>query len=260
MNKKVFVCEDNIEGIFSAVYDAYSGVCRHEYSHDDVQIIAGEIESFQLFSEYIDVITDKEKVTKVTRSICEKMGYETYEALYYTSVCDAAGKATDIYFTIVEGYKLKNSFRILDLWTNNHVASVLELSRKARHEFYRWREFLQFRELKNGILYSKIGPVCDILPLLAPHFENRIPNENFVIHDEIRDYFLIHEKGHRCVVLNGSSISEDRSFLKEYSENDDMVCALFKEFVNTIAIKERINPKLQQQLMPLRIQKYKVEF
>lgn len=260
MNKQVFVCEDSIEGIFTAVYDAYSGVCRNEYSHNDVEIISGEVSSFSLFTDYIDVTTSKEKADKVTRSICEKMGYHTYEAIFYSSTCSAENKATDIYFTIVEGFMLKNSFKIFDLWTNPHVANVLELYRKAKNEFGRWREFLQFRELENGILYSKIGPVCDILPLLGPHFENRIPNENFIIHDEIRDYFLIHEKGHKCVIVNGESFSNDRRFLNNYSENDQLICTLFREFVNTIAIKERVNPKLQQQLMPLRIQKYKIEF
>lgn len=260
MNKKIFVCEDTIEGIFTAVYDAYSAVIKHEFSHNDVEIIAGEITSFQLFADYIDVITNKEKASKVTKSICEKMGYCTYESLYFASTVDDDDKATDIYFTIVEGFNLKDSFKILDLWTNQHVSNVLALKRKASNEFCRWREFLQFRELENGILYSKIGPICNILPLLSSHFENRIPKENFIIHDEIRDLFLVHEASHKCVLVNGNSFIENREILEQTSDNDKIICALFKEFVETIAIKERINPKLQQQLMPLRIQKYKIEF
>lgn len=260
MNRKIYICENNIQGIFTAVYDAYAAVIKHLCAHEDIKIIPGEINSYEMFCDYINVESSKEKASKVTKTVCERMGYRTYEGLFYASTCDSDSKATSIYFTIVEGLKLKNGFKILDLWTNPYVVDVLELSRKASHECCRFKEFLEFRELESGILYSNIGPVCDILPLLAPHFENRLPNENFIIHDEIRDKFLIHEKQHKSVVVLGDSFSANREILSTYSDKDKLFCDLFKEFTTTIAIEGRINLKLQQQMMPLRIQKYKVEF
>lgn len=260
MNKIIYICEDSIEGIFTAVYDAYSAVLKHETTHENIEIIAGEIENYSMFCEYKNVDTSKEKALKVSKTVCDKMGYRTYESLFYASTCDDAKKATSIYMTIVQAFMLRDSYKIMDLWTNDNVQHVLELYRKAKNEFERWREFLQFRELANGVLYSCIGPDCDILPLLAPHFENRLPNENFMIHDEIRDYFLVHEKGKKTVIVSGEYFNSNRNVFKEYSENDIIICELFREFTKTIAIKERTNLKLQQQLMPLRIQNYKIEF
>ena len=50
------------------------------------------------------------------------------------------------------------------------------------------------------------------------------------------------------------------SFTPEYSEDEELWQKLWKRFVDTIAIKERINPRLQMQMLPLRFRKYMKEF
>jgi len=260
MNNRIYLCENSIEGIFTAVYEAYAAVCQHEIKHENVEICCDGIENYTLFSEYINIETDNEKVLKVSRTILNTMGYEAYEAFCYAISCNNSEKASLIYHAIVRGFALKDPFKIMNMWTDPNVAGVLELARKARHEHFRWREFLQFRELSSGILYTDIGPVCDIISYLGPHFENRLPNENFIIHDTIRDKMLIHEKQKEWILVSGNDFVEDRDVLKNLSEKEEVISDLFKTFTTAIAIKERINPKLQQQLMPLRIQKYKIEF
>ncbi|MDO4187375.1 MAG: TIGR03915 family putative DNA repair protein [Lachnospiraceae bacterium] len=255
---RIYVCSDNIEGIFTAIYDIYTHVSEHKTTHDSCKIITGEIGNFELFSEYIDVITDKDKALKVTRTVCERFGFEAYESFLYAASCDANNKATAIYKSIVTGFKTKAGFRLINMWTDANVSYVLELSRKAKNEFASWREFLQFHELNNGVLFSRIGPTCDIIMFLATHFENRFPNENFMIYDDIRDKYLVHEKGKKCVIVIGNGI--DPAEETAYSKNDSFYDELFNVFTHTIAIKERKNLKLQQNLMPLRIQKYKIEF
>lgn len=257
-NNRIYICSDSIEGIFTAVYDIYTHVAAKETTHDKCKIITGEIGNYELFSEYIDVVTDSEKALKVTKTICERFGFEAYETFLYAAACDDDRKATAIYKSIVTGFKLKDKFKLINMWTDPNVALVNELRRKAGNEFARWREFLQFKELNNKTLFSRIGPVCDILMLLAPHFANRLPNENFMIYDEIRDKYLVHEIGKPCVIVIGDGQDPDEDNIRS---SDDVVYEdLFKVFTSSIAIKERENHKLQQQLMPLRIQKYKIEF
>lgn len=257
-SQRIYVCTDNIEGIFTAVYDIFTDVSQHKTTHDNCKVIAGEIGNFELFSDYIDVTTNPEKALKVTRTICDRFGFEAYESFLYASCSDDERKANAIYKGIVSGFKSKAGFNLINMWTDPNISIVNELRRKAGNEFARWREFLQFHELNNGVLFSRIGPICDILMLLAPHFSNRFPNENFMIYDEIRDKYLVHEKGKKCVVVIGDGEKPDETAI--LSENDKKYDALFKIFTSSIAIKERQNLKLQQQLMPLRIQKYKIEF
>lgn len=256
--KRIYTCSNTIEGIFTAIYDIYIDVANHICTHDNTAIIAGEIGNFELFSEYIDVVTDPKKALKVTKTVCERFGFEAYEAFLYAASTDDDRKADAIYKSIVEGFKLADGFKLINMWTSPNVALVNELRRKAHNEFGRWREFLQFHELNNGVLFSRIGPTCDILMLLAPHFTNRLPNENFMIYDEIRDKYLVHEKQKECVVVIGNGINPDDE--GQRSSFDRGIEELFKVFTSSIAIKERKNLALQQQLMPLRIQKYKIEF
>lgn len=255
---RIYVCSDSIEGIFTAIYDIYTDVSKKKAAHDYCKIITGEIGNFELFSEYIDVTTDPEKALKVTKTICDRFGFECYEAFLYAASCNDDRKATTIYKSIVDGFRTKAGFKLLMMWTNPNVSLVNELWRQGKNEFGRWREFLQFKELNNGVLFSRIGPTCDILALLAPHFSNRFPNESFMIYDEKRDKYLVHEKQQKCVVVLGNGMDPD----EENNRSFDDFCyeKLFKVFTTSIAIKERKNLKLQQQLMPLRIQNYKIEF
>ena len=255
---RIYVCSDTIEGIFTAIYDIYTHVSEHKTSHDNCKIIAGEIGNFELFSEYIDVVTDQEKAMKVTRTICDKFGFEAYEFFLYAASCTNEEKANAIYKSIVTGFRRNIGFKLINMWTDPYVSTVLELGRTAKNEFASWREFLQFHELNNGVLFSRIAPKCDILMMLSSHFSNRFPNENFMIYDEIRDKYLVHEKQNECIIVIGNGINPDEESL--FSDDDKMYDDLFNLFTKTIAIKERKNLKLQQQRMPLRIQKYKIEF
>lgn len=255
---KIYVCSDSIEGVFTAVYDIFSHVAEKKITHANCKIISGQIGNFELFSEYIDVETDREKAIKVTRTICDTFGFEMYESFLYAMACDNEDKANAIYKSIVTGFKTKAGFRLINMWTDENVSTVLELSRKAKNEFASWREFLQFHELTDGTLFSRIGPTCDIIMFLAPHFSNRFPNENFLIYDEIRDKFLIHEKQKECAVIIGDGIAPHEEGF--YSDNDQKFDTLFKIFTKSIAIKERENRALQQQNIPLRIQRYKIEY
>lgn len=57
-----------------------------------------------------------------------------------------------------------------------------------------------FQEIGGRFLLAKIQPGNDILSLMALHFSNRFPNENWVIYDEKRQKALCHEKGKECVM------------------------------------------------------------
>ncbi len=260
MNKQIYVCDDSVDGIFSAIYNIYLDVCKGKIAHDNCGIIAGNIENYELFTDYIDVDTDYKNAKKVARTVTERFGYEAYEAFVYAAACDDACKADIIYQCIRIGLRMKDGFKLLNLWTDDTVVNLLKLYKKASNEYGRMREFLQFSELNNKTLYSCIGPVCDVLEFLGPHFSNRLPNENFIIYDEIRDKYLIHKAGFEFVVLEGKNLNIDKEIFNIKSDKEQFFSELFKVFTETIAIKERENLRLQQQMIPKRIQKYKVEF
>lgn len=260
MNKQIYVCEDSIDGIFSAIYNIYLDTCKGKITHENCEIIVGSIDNYELFADYIDVETDLINSKKVTKAINERFGYEAFEAFVYAASCDDKDKGNIIYKCIRIGLSMKDSFKLLNLWTDETVVKLLKLYKKAANEYGRMREFLQFSELNNGVLYSCIGPVCDVVGFLGPHFSNRLPNENFIIYDEIRDKYLIHKAGSGFLILYGQNLDIDKTVFDNKSDKEEFFSELFKVFTKTISIKERENLKLQQQMLPKRIQKYKVEF
>lgn len=60
-NQRIYMCEDSLEGILSAVHAAYMS----RYGHDYQTITAGDYVESSLFAEIIPVETDVDKAARV---------------------------------------------------------------------------------------------------------------------------------------------------------------------------------------------------
>lgn len=67
MEEKYIICEDSLEGIFTAVYDAYA--LREGHDHLHVQV--GETDNYRLFATYLHSQPDFGKTEKVVRTLKE---------------------------------------------------------------------------------------------------------------------------------------------------------------------------------------------
>ena len=76
--------------------------------------------------------------------------------------------------------QVKPSKRIMDFLGNPSVAKVFEMKRRVSNEAHYFIEFVRFRELENGVLFSEIEPKNRVLTCLAEHFADRFPMENWV--------------------------------------------------------------------------------
>lgn len=253
MNRTVLYCEDSMEGIFTAIYMAYEWKLDHECT----SIRINSSENIELFTEYITIDSNNIKSEKVAKTICSKFGYNTF---YTTCECIASrdvNKANYIYHMLVYGISRKRNYNLINDLNNVYVQKVFELGRECNNEMLHLRGFLRFEELDNGVLFAKIGPKNNIITFLAPHFADRLPNENFVIYDDIRQIFVIHPAFKEWIVLTGDYLKENAI---KYSEKEVFYSQLFQEFCHSISIKERKNLSLQKQMLPIRFQKYMTEF
>lgn len=251
--EKYLICEDSIEGVFTGIYDAYAFREGHEHLH--IQI--GEEENLRLFASYLYITPDLVKTRKVAETIQKRLGADTYMSICRALATEDAGKGQAVYQTVVDGITRGSGRRVLENSMNPHVDTVFRLSRCAANEIHRLMEFVRFQELEQGILYSKIGPKCNIVSFLMPHFADRLPLEKFIIYDEKRELYGVHPAGKAWYLVSGVEPLPERLQL---SEQEAQYQELFTMFCQTIAIKERKNLKLQQQMLPLRFQEYMVEF
>ena len=250
---RVFQCEESLTGILTGVYDAWGS----RLGHANVRLVAGQ-EELQLFCEYEEVKADVEKAGKVMRTIVNRMGEDTLRLIAQAAACTEPERADVIYRTIVLGLHLPDGRRVTEMLSRPEIMKLFILSRRAGRLAARYIEFLRFRELQNGVLLGEMDPDGDVLTLIAPHFADRFPMENWMIYDHRRRKTAVHPSGKTWYVVEEveeKTISE----LKE-SEVEAEFSDLWKCFFETIAIEARKNAKLQNQLAPLKYRAYMTEY
>ena len=100
-----------------------------------------------------------------------------------------------------EARKIRQSEKIMEHLGCPAVADVFSMSRSVSNEAHRYEEFIRFRELENGILFSEITPKAQILTCVADHFEDRFPLENWIIYDKTHKVCLVHGVRKRWVFV-----------------------------------------------------------
>lgn len=254
MERHIYLCEDSLEGIFSAVYRAYED--RHGHANNEIQI-GREGWNRQLFCEYHRVETDYDRALKVARTVRRDISAQAYEFVQKAAVSYQPEKADAIYRFLIEG--LYAGERALQHLTAPHMQILLGIVRHVDNEILHVKEFLRFEELENGVLFGRINPKNAMLPYLADHFEDRFSGERWVIADTVHRTILIHGENQHAVYA--AMEEADLEELKlAYSGEEEQMQKLWRLFVDSIAIRERTNRNLQTQLLPLRFRKYMKEF
>ena len=270
----IFSCEDSVDGIFTAVYDAWdSGLGLR-----NVTVQTGENQNYQLFADYREVETDHDKAAKVADTIRDKMGMEDYEILYQAALSHSLDKGEVIFGTMVLGLAVLKQKNITRNLREACVMRVFELARAVQTEAHHYRMFVRLKELddprphyedcisarqmeadwEQGIMFCEIEPKHQVLALLGDHFSDRFPGMNFMIYDRTHRECLVHRSCMRWVILQDVTLEEE--MVHRYSEKEREYARLWKGFVNSIAIEERKNPRCQMNFMPKKYWKYMTEF
>lgn len=268
----VFVCENNIDGILTGVYDAFAFKVAHRdtLKEQDIALSCHPDDNYQLFTEYIPVSVSYEKAAKVRHTLYSKLGEEFYETIVSAILAvdtskkrKQMDKANAVYFTIC--YALKKpagsdtpfGASVLHYLGEPCIQRIFDLSRATHNEAHHLFGFLRFRELANGVLFAVIHPQNHCLPILAEHFTDRLPQENFLIYDEDRKLAAVHKSGAYYALTDASDLNQE--ILSHLSENESLYQELWQTFFEHIAIEARKNPKLQAQNIPKRFWKDTVE-
>lgn len=130
------------------------------------------------------------------------------------------------------------------------------LYRAIRHmngELEKLRGFVRFSDY-GGILGAEIEPKNRVLPLLRGHFCQRYANEQFFIYDRTHRELLLYANGR-------SRITQIENFQPVLPGEDELYFrSLWKQFFQSVAIRERENPRCQNTFMPKRYRGTMTEF
>jgi len=245
-----YLYDHSFEGFLTCVY-------HHWYTEKAGGIYPdGE---YQLdFCHYaMTVQTDADKAERVQKAIETKISKWDAHRIYQAFCSCEPEKEMKLLRYIALGFERGPKIRLLH--GDPIVKAVEAAEQRVGFEVHRLCGLVRFSEIQNPgaggvILYSKLEPDNDVLEFLATHFADRFKSEPVIIHDLRREkaLFAFDRK------WDISPLPADSGILKTERESD--LAALWKQYFDVMATRERINPRCQRQFLPVRYRKHLTEF
>lgn len=234
--------DSSFDGFLSAVFEIYS-------QHLDVESFVPDRDTEStgdLFQQVFRIETNEESASRLRRAIGNYASAEVLNLLETAFLSEEPGVEMKILAFLRklfagEGRNFGKNM------ASPEMLPLYKLANSVRHEAGGMLGLVRFSKAPGNFYVSKIDPKYDILMLIEPHFRNRFSNENWVIYDEKRKYALLHDRRGESQVVT----VPDASTLTEAIRNDSF-SLLWQDYYNSIAIKERENPKLLRRCLPVR--------
>lgn len=250
----ILQCEDSVEGILTAIYDAFVEKKKMTNFQDgDISIAIGENLNVNLFAREVQVKTDLDKAQKTLMAIHNKISNKAYKNIISALCHFSLDRGDAALGYLMKGFSM--GAQVTEALGDPYVMRIMELSRKVDNESHLFCGFVRFHDL-GKFLYSEVEPKCNVLPQVMEHFEDRFPNEHYVIYDSRRQVALVHPAYGNSFFVYGNEWNID----EEQAKRQDRFETLWAQYFEHIAIKERRNPRCQNNLLPKWYRKNMVEF
>ncbi|MDD2216858.1 MAG: TIGR03915 family putative DNA repair protein [Eubacteriales bacterium] len=240
------------EYIYDATFEGFlCCVHAHYYSGKASNILPAEDCLQASLLRTVEIKTDEEKADIVYRAIEQKISPFDLRRVYRIFLSGEKGKEMQLLEYIRLGFIKGKS--ISSYHGNPTVRNAELLEKKVTMEAHRLNGLIRFSVLEGEVLYARIEPDNNVLELLVPHFADRFKSSPFIIHDLRRKRALIAESGQWYI--SNFAIEDVECF----AETEIEYRQLWKNYFDSIAIKERTNPRCQKNFMPVRYWKHLTE-
>lgn len=254
---RIYQCEDSVDGIFSAIYDAGISGYGHEYIRIQ-PVVNGQSSELELFADYIEVEISEKKVDSVLKAIREKISYEAYTYVMRVVISSEPDRADVIYQFITYGFTI--GAKITEAMQLDCVRRMFTVNRNVNNEINRFVEILRFKEVQKepSLLLAVMEPKHSILPMVTEHFADRFNPEWFIIYDKTHHEASFHNPDGRWEIRILTKDEEER--LNKLNEVKEEYSGLWKVFFDTIAVEERKSHERQRNMIPIYLRKNMPEF
>lgn len=243
MTEMIYYYDGSFEGLLCCIFDSYANkeVLTAIYRDEDALPTLFASRTIQ---------TNREHANRVLRKVVKCSSYAA-ELLHKGFLTCLPEKELYLYRMVVR--LLKEGAEFLRNFSDETVYPVASAVRHLNGEAHLLKGFVRFSEL-GGVLGSEIEPKNRVLPLLRSHFCARYREERFFIYDRTNKEALFY--------ADGKAVIQPLEFFQMAppDETEANYRVLWKRFYDTIAIKERYNPKCQMTQMPKRYWNTMTEF
>ncbi|MDR1516923.1 MAG: TIGR03915 family putative DNA repair protein [Dysgonamonadaceae bacterium] len=251
----VFTYDKTFDGLLSCIFFAYENRVFPD-------LILAEEAQKSLFTEIsYRVPTEDEKAVRVWKSLERKLSPMARKAMFAVWLSEL--EETDM---LLFRYIRKNIDAPQGIEMNFGDADVLrceEIARKVAKDAQKLIQFIRFQETADGIYFAPVSPQHNTLQMVARHFKARFADRQWVIYDTRRRFGIYYDLKTVSEITFSEEDAEKLSSGKldnaKLSESETLLQTLWKEYFKTLAIKERVNLRLQRQNMPKRYWKYMTE-
>ncbi len=240
--KHRFVCADDFGAMMSCIYEAW----RWGNRGFTVELAVESEENYQLFCVEHYVMYDEERAQKVIRSIREKISWKAFQMVYHCAMSELPEKLDVIYRFLRIGFGVGAG--VTSYLAEEPVMRISEVARRVTNESHKFREFVRFTRMEEGVLCAVIEPKSDVLTLIAPHFADRMISENWMIIDQKRKQAVIHPADEEWYLRSLEEEEFQRMMMLD-RDHEEYAC-LWRTFFDHIAILQRKNPRCQRNFLP----------
>ncbi len=239
-----WVYDGSFEGFLSCVAESY-----------ERRILPERIERSSsaagLFEQPETIETDTEKSGRLFDAMKARLGKNICERIYHAFLCDSLSPEVELLHYIRLGFK---SPALLESLSHPIVYAVEQYEHRLLRTLHLMVGFARFESVESGVLYARIEPPQNVLPLMGRHFKKRFGSEPFIIHDLKRATALVHAHG----TLELHDVHDYD--LPQIDSDEERFAALWRLFFENVSIESRRNGKLQRQHVPLLYRRWMTEF
>jgi len=238
-----YLYDGSFAGFLSCVFAAYQ-------DKRNPAAICGSGDCLPLLFEYRFIATDEGKARRVYGAL-KKCSPRAARLISRGYLCALEEK--ELLLLQLIRRLLQEGPSLLRDMTDPDLFPVLQAVRHLERECEALRGFVRFSEI-GGALVGEIEPKNRVLPVLRHHFCTRFPDERIFLYDRTHKEALVYANGqHRFVPLEQFTMADPDGREADFRR-------LWKQFYDTIAIKERYNPRCRQTHMPKRYWNTMTEF
>jgi probable DNA metabolism protein len=258
----VFRYDKTFEGLLTAVFDAYA---RRMFP----DVLLTDNQPDPLFTtESHTVISDPEKASRVWRALHKKLPREVCNMLSMGWLSEEPEIDIALARFMRRVFDDKNEAgaeKVFTDFSDPDILRIKQLATKVAREREHLMQFTRFQrggephgqssgEAEASTYFAPVSPKYNVLPLVIPWFTDRFRDQKWLIYDIKRRYGFYYdlETATEITMEDDAHLLGGKLDPALLAEDEHLFQSGWRDYIDGMAIKERINPKLQRQHMPRR--------
>lgn len=247
----VFRYDKTFEGLLTCLFHAYN---RRQFPERllDRQEPAGLFDD-----EVLEVLTDEALAGRVWQGAARLVRGEFLQGITSCWLSELPG-VDELLFRYLRKLFDSQGKSVYNL-ADPDVLACSKIWKQVRNECTRVIQFTRFQKTADGIYFSALAPIYNVYPLTLHYFTDRFADQMWLVYDARRAYGYYYDGKETVEEVRFAETLEPHLPQAKLAEGEERYQQLWQSYFRTIAIKERLNPRLHRQQLPARFWPYLTE-